>query len=139
MPIKSNKLGPGVLTIGEVGTPVDFTAQVASCTVKWSRNAEDAVPVLSGEELDGEETWTATLSGNAILDLDDPDGLVDFTWANKGLPFPFTFVPSSAAGRAISGVVKVQPLDVGGEAKKTMRSDFEWTCQGEPTLGTDLT
>lgn len=138
MPIKSNKLGPGTLTIGEVGTPVDFSAQVASCTLTWSKDQEDPVPVLSGEELAGDKTYRAALKANVILDLTE-DGLVDYTWDNKGTPVPFTFVPSSAAGRSISGVVEVDPIDVGGEAKKTMRSDIEWACVGEPTLGTDLT
>lgn len=138
MPIKSNKMGPGTLTIGEAGTPREFSPQLASCTVKWNLATEDPVDVLSGEQLDGDETWSATLGGNMILDLSD-EGLVEWTWTNKGAPFPFTFVPSTAAGKAISGIVKVKPLDVGGDPKKTMRSDFEWTCVGEPTLGADLT
>ena len=138
MPIKSNKMGPGTLTIGEVGTLVDFTAQVASCTIKWSKEQEDAVPTLSGESLSGDKSWSASLAANVILDLTD-GGLVDFTWEQKGDEVPFTFVPSTAAGRSISGVVSVDPIDVGGEAKKTMRSDIEWSCVGEPTLGADLT
>lgn len=138
MPIKSNKLGPGTLTIGEVGTPVDFSAQIASCTVKWTVEQEDSIPVLSGDELEGDETWKASLSGNMVLDLSD-DGIVEWTWGNKGALVPFTFVPDTVAAKAISGIVKVKPLDVGGDAKKTMRSDFEWSCSGEPTLGADLT
>lgn len=138
MTIKSNKLGPGTLTIGEIGTPVDFSAQVASCTIKWKKDQEDNVPVLSGEELSGDKTYGATLAANVILDLTD-GGLVDYTWDNKGVPVPFTFVPSTAAGRSISGIVELDPIDVGGDAKKTMRSDVEWACVGEPTLGADLT
>lgn len=137
MPIKSNKLGPGTFTIG-TGTPVDYAAQVASFTVKWNLEQEDATPVLSGEELEGDESWSATLSGNVIADLTD-GGMVEWTWANKGTVVPFTFVPSTDAGQAVSGEVKVRPLDIGGDAKKTMRSDFEWACVGEPTLSADLT
>jgi hypothetical protein len=137
VPIKSNKLGPGTLTLGELATVVDFSAQLASCVVKWNHAQEDAVPVVSGEELEGDETWSATISGNLIVDLSD-DGIVEYTWGNKGAVVPFTFVPDSAAQKAISGQVKIKPLDVGGDAKKTMRSDFEWACRGEPTLGADL-
>jgi hypothetical protein len=138
MPIKSNKLGPGTLTIGAVGTPLDWTAQVASCTVKWSKNQEDGVPVLSGETLSGDKNWTAKLAANLILDLSD-DGLVEYTWANKGEEVGFTFVPDTAAGKAISGVVSIDPIDVGGDSGKTMRSDIEWDCVGAPELTTDLT
>lgn len=137
MPIKSNKLGPGTFTIG-TGTPTDYAAQVASFTVKWNLDQDDAVPVLSGDELEGDETWTATLSGNVIADLTD-GGMVEWTWTNKGTVVPFTFVPSTTAGMAVSGQCKVRPLDIGGDAKKTMRSDFEWSCVGEPSLSADLT
>lgn len=138
MPIKSNKMGPGTLTIGATGEQVDYAAQVASCTVKWSKNQDDPVPVLSGEELPGDTTWTATLAANVILDLTD-DGMVEWSWTSKGDQVPFTFVPSAAADKAISGIVTVDPIDVGGDAKKTMRSDIEWACVGEPTIGADLT
>lgn len=138
MTIKSTKNGPGTFTIGEVGTLLDLTSQVASLTVKWSVNAEDGVPVLSDEMLEGDETFTAVISANMILDLTE-DGFVDYTWANKGLAVPFTYVPNTAKGRAVSGVVKLRPVDIGGDAKKTMRSDIEWPCVGEPVLGADLT
>ena len=138
MAIKSRKMGPGTFTIGEVGTLLDLTSQVASLTVKWSVDAEDSVPVLSDEVLEGDESFTATVSANLILDMTE-DGFVDYTWANKGLAVPFTFVPSTAAGRSISGIVKLRPVDVGGEVKKTMRQDIEWPCVGEPELGADLT
>lgn len=137
MPIKSNKMGPGTFTI-DTGTPVDYAAQVASFTVKWSLDQDDAIPVLSGDELEGDETWSATLSGNVVSDLSD-GGMVEYTWQHKGEAVPFTFVPSTVAGKAVSGVCKIRPLDIGGDAKKTMRSDFEWACIGEPTLGDDLT
>lgn len=142
MPIKRNKLGPGTLTIGETGGGalglLELSAQLASCTVKWGLTQDDPVPVVSGEELEGDETWTARLSGNIIIDLSDA-GVVEYTWTNRGAVVPFTFVPDSAAGKAISGTVKVLPLDVGGDAKKTMRSDFDWACRDLPELGADLT
>ena len=138
MPIKSYKMGPGTLTIGETGAPVDFTSQVTKCVVAWKVDEDDSVPVLSGEELEGEDTYSASLQATLIQDLTEA-GLVEYTWANKGAQVPFTFVPSTAAGRSISGVVKVRPMDVGGDVKKRPTSDIEWPCVGEPELGTDLT
>jgi hypothetical protein len=137
VPIKSYKVGPGTLTIGETGAPVDFTAQVTKCVVKWSVEEDDSLPTLSGEELEGEDVFTASLQATLIQDLTEA-GLIEYTWENKGAQVPFTFVPSSAAARAISGVVKVRPLDVGGEAKKRPTSDMDWPCVGEPVLGDDL-
>lgn len=138
MPIKSYKVGPGTLTIGAVGTSVDFTAQITAAVIKWGKKAEDDVPTLSGEELRGERTYTASLNATLIQDLTD-DGLVDYSWDNKGAVVPFAYSPSTDTGRSITGMVEVDPIDVGGEAKTRPTSDIEWSCVGEPQLGTDLT
>lgn len=129
------KLGPGSLMIGEVGTAVDYAAQITGCTVSWDKDKEDDTPVLSGGLLAGDTTYTASLSGNLFQDLGAAAGLVEFSWTNKGLEFPVTFVPSTAAGKEVTGVIIMDPIDVGGdEAKKRPRSDFEWSFVGEPTI-----
>lgn len=137
MPTKTVKVGPGTLTIGAVGTPLDFTAQVTAASVVWKKNKEDNTPVLSGEEVDGDVDYTATLKATVFQDLSD-DGLVDYTWSHKGEVVPFTFSPSTAAGKSITGNVTVDPLDVGGDVKKKATSDLEWDCSGEPILGAVL-
>lgn len=133
---KSYKLGPGTLKIGDVGSEVDYAAQMTGCTVKWDKEKEDDTPVLSGGSLTGDTTYTATLAANLFQDLGEVAGLVEFSWANKGMEVSVTFVPSTAAGRQVTGTVIVDPIDVGGEeAKSRPRSDIEWAFVGEPTLG----
>lgn len=128
-------LGPGEITIGEVGTAVDFTAQLTGGTVTWDKEKEDDVPVLSGGVLAGDTTYTAKISGNVFQDLGDAGGLVEFSWTNKGAQFPFSYTPATAVGRSITGVVTIDPIDVGGdEMKKRPQSDFEWDFVGEPEL-----
>lgn len=128
-------LGPGTITIGEVGTAVDFTAQLTGGTVSWDKDKEDDVPVLSGGVLAGETTYTAKISGNVFQDLGAANGLVAFTWEHKGESHPFSFVPNTDVGQEITGTVTIDPIDVGGdEAKKRPRSDFEWDFVGEPVL-----
>lgn len=128
-------LGPGTLSIGEVGTAVDYAAQITGCTVAWSKDKEDDTPVLSGGLLAGETTYTAALSGNLFQDLGAAAGLVEYSWTNKGAEVPVTFVPSTAAGKQVTGTIIMDPIDVGGdEAKRRPRSDFEWSFVGEPVL-----
>lgn len=133
MAIKTTKLGPGILTIGEVASPLDMTAQVTACKIAWSVDKEDNVPVLSGEELEGEADYTAQLSATVLQELSD-DGIIDWTWANKGTVVPFTFTPNSAEGKSVTGMVRVDPIDLGGDVKKKNTSELEWDCVGEPTL-----
>jgi hypothetical protein len=132
---QATKLGPGLLTIGPAGTLQDISCLLSAAKVEWDKDKEDDTPVLCGDTIAGSTTYTATLSGTLAQDLYNKDGIVNYTWAHKGEPQPFVFVPSNAAGQQVTGTVVVDPLMVGGdEVKKNMMSDFEWDCVGEPDL-----
>lgn len=139
MAIRSYKLGPGVLTL-DPGADFDCSTQMTNVRVEWteSTTSEDAIPVLSGEEIAAEESadYTAKLSGTALQDL-ELAGLVQFTWDHMGEEIPFTFQPRSDTDRAVTGTVRVAPLNLGGDVSKTARptSDFSWSCIGLPDLG----
>jgi hypothetical protein len=64
------------------------------------------------------------------------DGVVAYTWANKGKSVPFTFTPNTDAGATVTGNIVIDPLDVGSDDEygSVMDSDFEWACVGEPVL-----
>lgn len=127
--------GPGTIQIGEVGSEIDFEAQLTGGTVEWDKEKEDDVNVLSGGTLAGDVTYSATISGNVFQDLGAVDSLVEWTWTHKGEQVPITFVPSTAAAKSIVGEITVDPISVGGdEVKRKPRSDFEWDFVGEPTI-----
>ena len=135
MAVNKHPLGPGTLTIGEVGAPVDISCQIISAMVEWDMDMEDDVVVLCGDTAAGATTYTAQLTGELFQDVDDPAGILAFSWANKGSEVPFTFVPNTAAGTECEGVLVVDPIDFGGdEAKQNMTSDFTWAIVGEPVL-----
>jgi hypothetical protein len=137
MPVAAQTMGPGTFSIGLVGTPLDLTAQVTSLKVTPSAEAEDSLTTLSGESLAGERTYTWTVSGTLIQDLTE-DGMFDYTWSNAGDQVPFTFTPSTAAGRDITGTLIVDPLEIGGDVKQKNTVDFEWAVVGQPVLGAAL-
>jgi hypothetical protein len=137
MAVKAQVMGPGLLTIGAVGSPVDFTAQVTKCTVKWKGKSSDSVITLSGDALAGDREYTVTLDFTVLQDLTD-NGSLEWTWDHKGDQVPFTFTPSTAAGKSVSGTVVVDPLDIGGEVGKKNTSDGSWDVVGTPVLTDDL-
>ena len=137
MAVNSNVMGPGTFSIGSVGTPLDLTAQVTALTVEFSEDVEDSVPTLSGESLEGEASYPATLSGTLVQDLTEA-GMFDYTWTHKGTIVPFTFTPSTAVGRSVTGSVRIAPLNLGGDVKKKNTTDFTWAIIGDPVLGDDL-
>lgn len=135
MPAKVSKFGPGSLSIGAVGSPVDFSCQIESCQVTWDSTQDDSTWVLCGEEVPGAITWSAKLAGKLFQDQADPEGIVRYSWANKGTEAPFTFVPNTVDAVEITGTVVLAPISVGSDtAKANMKSDFEWACVGEPLM-----
>ena len=136
MPAIVNKLGPGTLTVGLTGTPVDFTCQVTAARVEWSADAEDDIETLCGDTVPGARDYTSTLSGTIFSDLGPTAGIVEFSWTNKGTTQPFTFRPSMTTGvKQVTGSVVIDPISVGGdEVGQNMTSDFEWAIVGDPTL-----
>jgi hypothetical protein len=136
MAVKSTKLGPGTLTLGETGTLQDASCQLTGGVVAWDKDRADDVTVLCGDVVAGATTYTATLSGNFLQDLEDEAGLVAWSWEHKGEQVTFVYTPNTAAGAAVSGSLIVDPIDVGStdDFGATMSSDFEWDVVGEPVL-----
>lgn len=142
MAIKVYDLGPGTLKLGSGLLQVE--AQLTNCRVEASETvtAAAAIPVLSGEELAGNEQtrFTWTLAGNLLQDI-DAGGVIDWSWTNKGEPEPFTFIPSAAEARQIVGTTFPVPITVGGAVTGTATnrgpnptSDFSWRAKG-PVVG----
>lgn len=137
MPILSHKLGPGLLTLGS--GPLDASAQATKIGVEFEENVEtdDAVPVLSGDELPEEETpsYKAKLVATFLQDTLADSGLIAYSWEHAGENVPFVFEPNSALERQITGTLCVVPINVGGEIKKRNTSDVTMRCIGMPDLG----
>lgn len=138
MPISSRKLGPGQLELG--AAPLEVNAQLTGCKVTPSEtvNTTDAVKVLSGEQLDGDEsaTYAFVLEGSFLQDDPGVASVVDWSWDHMGEEQPFRFVPNDAATREVVGILVPVPLTVGGdEVDARMASDFTWRIKGTPDKG----
>jgi len=137
MSVESYKMGPGTLTLGS--GPLDVTAQITKFTVEAdeSVDTEDAIDVLSGEQIAEEETasykWKAT--GTALQDELADSGFVAYTWDNMGVTVAFKFIPATSLGRKVTGNLRVVPLAIGGDVKKRNTSDLSWSIIGTPVLG----
>jgi hypothetical protein len=131
------KLGPGVLTVGSVGTALDFSGRVTKASITWKVDTTDDTVVLDGSTIAGDRTYSATLEATVRQDDLTTGSLVDYTWAHKGTEVPFTFTPYSG-GRSITGNLVIDPLDVGGDVNATNTADLKWECVGTPTLVDNL-
>lgn len=131
-------LGPGSLVLGEIGTELDLSCQMTNVVVQWEVDAEDAEPTLCGGSIGGARTYTATLAGSVFQDI-ETDGVVDYTWKNKGVEVKFKFIPDSAGTAEVTGTVVIDPINLGGDVRTRNKSDFEWQCVGDPIFVADST
>src|SRR5215510_352771 len=127
-------LGPGTLTIGATGTPIDVSCLVNNATITMSKDEGDSTTKLCGTVVPGAVTYTYSLSGNVDTDISDPAGLFALSQSAPGTVQDFDFTPSTEAGTSASGQLVIDPLDFGGdETGQTMTSDFEFSIVGKPT------
>lgn len=133
-----SKLGPGLLTLGETGSPKEFGAQVSEANLSPEYDSDDPISVLSGDEYAGDETEAWTLSTVLYQDY-SAESLHLWLYENAGEEVPFTFVPSKQGALQAKGVVKVRAASIGGEVKTRNTSDLELPVVGRPTLTADYT
>lgn len=134
MTINVQRLGPGIMTLG-VG-PLAVAAQLTGFKVVPTEkvDTEEAVKVLSGEELpeSSTQTYEYTAQGTYLQDLLTA-GVVAWSWTNKGTSQAFNFKPNASVA-AVSGLLIPVPLQIGGDTVgERMTGSFTWRIVGTPT------
>lgn len=129
------KTGPGVLTIGSDTDLTQFEQQITSASLEPSFSSGDDTLVLSGDTVAGADTETWTLKGKMNSDLGTSKSAQEFCFTNSGKVLPFNFTPSTEAGKAFTGTLKVRATAFGGDVGQNSNVDFEFPCVGKPDLG----
>lgn len=130
MAVKTQKLGPGVLRFGETASEQEFSSQVTSVLLEPDFDSEDPIPVLSGEEVPGDETETYVLSGEFLQEY-SMESLLVWCKANSGTVLPFTFTPNTNSGFSATGSVLIRAVAIGGDVKTSNTTEFEFPGVGE--------
>lgn len=133
----TRKLGPGELTIGQTGTPIDVSCLINSATIAASKDEGDSTTKLCGTVKPGAVTYTYSLSGNIDTDVALETGLFALSQSAPGTEQDFVFTPNNEAGdgavTTATGTLVIDPLDFGGDTMgETMTSDFEFSIVGKP-------
>lgn len=135
MPVRTMKMGPGTLTIGDVAALTQFESQLSNCRVVPNVDRGDPIHVLSGEEAPGDRTERWTLAGTLVQDFGSTESKQEWLFTHRGEEHPFVFTPSTAAGRQVRGEVTVEAVEIGGDANTKPTADFEFQLVGMPTIG----
>lgn len=129
-------MGPGTFTIGEESDLTVFSGQVTSIKLVPSVDKGDAIAVLDGGSVSGDRTESFTLEGTLLQDFGTTESTTEFLFENRGTEMPFEYVPASALGKKISGILTVEAIDIGGDVKTKPTSDFTFDILGTPVIGT---
>jgi hypothetical protein len=133
LPTTTAKLGPGTLTIGEVGSSIDVACLVNGARIAATKNQTDPTTKLCGTVRPGSTSYTYEFTGNIDTDIADAAGLFALSQSAAGTEQPFTFVPNTEAGTEASGVLILDPLDFGAdEYGADLTSDFTFAIVGTP-------
>jgi len=128
------KLGPGTLTIGQTGTPIDVSCLVNGAKIVATKDVSDPTTKLCGTKRSGTISYTYELSGNMDIDPADPDGIFALSQNNPGTEVEYVFTPSTEAGTSAAGVLVLDPLDFGGdEFGDDLTSDYTFALTDKPT------
>jgi hypothetical protein len=120
-------LGPGVLTIGETGTPLDISCLVNNVAIVPDISEGDSKTMLCGTTKRSADTITWAISGNVDVDAGLAAGFFAMTWKNIGAVVPFSFTPSEEVGTVVVGELKIAPLQLGADNYGDfLNSDFEF-------------
>lgn len=130
----ATKFGPGLLTLGELGTEIDASCLVNSLTITNDVDEGDSTTKLCGTVQPGARTYTYHMDGNLDTDQDaGADGLFALSQLQKGTEVKFSFTPNTAEGTVVSGTVIIDPMDFGAdEYGAWMSSDITWALVGDP-------
>lgn len=133
MTIKADRLGPGTLTLGEVGSTREFGSQVSKLELTPDDSDGDALVVLDGQEMTDDADDSATLEGEFYQEY-GMDSLVKWCWDHHRDEMPFTFVPDTAGALTVSGICRIMRVNLGGDVKKRNTAKFAF-----PIVGNNVT
>lgn len=135
MAVKSHKLGPGSLVLGASGSLTEFEAQCSKISLEPSVDEGDPIPVLSGEELAGDDEESYVLKGEIIQEF-SATSLLKWCHEHRGTSQPFVFIPNTDGDLSWTGTVKIRATSVGGDIKKVNTSEFEFKGVGSYEITT---
>jgi hypothetical protein len=133
MAVQSYTLGPGTLVLGTDPADISMQTQLKSFRVECTESVKstDPVPVLSGDELVTPDVVTRAwkITAKIVQDI-AAAGTVAYTWDNAGDVVAFVFIPNTVGARKVTGVTRLVPISVGGDARTQPDSDISWTAGG---------
>lgn len=122
------------------GTALDYACQVTSASIEPGTDTgtttdktytlcDAEIPTSGGSSGNG---YSDKLNFTVVSDHNVANGIIAFSWAHRGEPVLWKFIPAKnpdeagAAATTWQGVATCQPLTVGGEVRGDLRISGSW-------------
>lgn len=129
---KTLTMGPGSLTLNS--TFSTFTRQLTKCELVPKSQTKPGVEVLGGGTTETKVNTTWAMSIDFLQDLGGAESATEWTFNHDGETVDFTFTPSDASGKTISGQVVITATKIGGQVGEHATADATWDIIGKPTI-----
>jgi hypothetical protein len=87
------------------------------------------VTTICGKVIPATVKTSYTLSGDAVSDFNDPAGFQLFAHTHASELWTFEWAPN-VNPPTYYGVVRVQPIEIGGEVGARLKASWSWTVEG---------
>ncbi|WP_396190135.1 hypothetical protein [Flavobacterium sp.] len=136
MTVNTVSIGPGSLTIGSDLLLTNFSSQVLSGKIVPNITKGDPINALSGDTASGDREETFTLVVKLQADFGLTGSRDEWLWEHRGEEHDFVFIPNSSVGRRITGVLTVEPIEIGGDVKTKPSHEVTFDLSGAPVFDT---
>lgn len=126
--------GPGTLEFGSSTSLINVSTQVLEAALVPDVDTSDPEMVLSGDYIAGSFTEKYKLQGEFIQDISATKSFSEYTYAHAGETVAFKFIPSTRAGKQVTGSVIIVPTQLGGKVGERAQAEFEFPCVGKPRI-----
>ena len=134
MAAAKTQLGPGTLTLGEVGSPIDFSCQINSPRSSGRRTRTTTRPCCAATSSPARRPTPRRSPATCSRTSTTQPGS-SRTRGRRRAQDAVQVRAEHGRRATVSGDLVVDPITVGGdEIKANMTRDFEWNIVGEPTL-----
>ncbi|MFS0396154.1 hypothetical protein ACL1A3_10270 [Corynebacterium striatum] len=108
----------------------EWAGELSNVVVTTAVQEAETRRMVNGDEVAGESSYSHTLKGKVEQNL-TIKGLAGYLMQNKGQVKPCVIKPHTTDGAIIAGNVRLDPVDIGGDANTVNTSDLELKFIGD--------
>ena len=132
--LTKSRVWKATFTLGPDPDGKEFACQATNIHVTPTSDTDgDPIKTACGNEWPAARTTSYVIGGSSLQDFDDPEGFLDYCFANQDTEVPFALTMNDAGAPSWAGNCTIVALEEGGDAGVDLSTDWEFDITGIPT------